>query len=78
LQDIIAGFVLKVYNKDPEQLFGSTQDQDTLIKQSPNYSNRAFSVSVMEFTQTCLLVRRTGIYTYNEVHIGLFESLLFM
>ena len=38
---------------------GGVKDQDTLIEQSPNYSNRTFSVSikfgsVMEFFQICL------------------------
>ena len=34
-----------LWNKDPDQ-YWSVQNRDTLIEQSPNYSNRTFSVSI--------------------------------
>ena len=48
---------------------GGVQDQDTLIEQSPNYSNRTFSVriEVWNFSKSACA------YTYNEVHWSVYK-----
>ena len=46
---------------------GGVQDQDTLIEQSPNYSNRTFSVSI-KLVLLWNFSKSACTYTYNEVH----------
>ena len=58
LPSLITGFVLKVPTRARISIGGS-QDRDTLIDQSPNYSNRTFSRyiivgSAIEFIHICL------------------------
>ena len=50
------------------QLIIGVQDRDTLIEQSPNYSNRTFSVSI----KVGSVMESACTYTFNEVHWSVF------
>ena len=57
----------KVYATRTWISIGGVQDRDTLIEQSPNYSNRTFNGIIYSWFCYEIFSKSPSTYTYNEV-----------